>query len=65
MVWNSNGWGLNQITMDHPNSERIRYSSPHCNKVEDLNVRGPKCTSWDLNVQDLKVLAPCICLSFF
>ena len=33
------------------------------NKVQDLNVGGPECPSWDLNVwdpnvEDLKVLAP-------
>ena len=30
MVQNLNGWGLNRTTMGHPNSDRVRYSSPHC-----------------------------------
>ena len=30
MVRNLNGWVLNRTTMDHPNSERVRYSSLHC-----------------------------------
>ena len=26
----SNGWDQNRTTMDHPNTELVRYSSPHC-----------------------------------
>ena len=32
-IWNvliSNGWDLNRTLMDHPNTELVRYSSPHC-----------------------------------
>ena len=26
----SNGWDQNRTTMNHPNTELVRYSSPHC-----------------------------------
>ena len=36
-VWFLNGWDQNQTTMDHPNFERIRNSSPHCNYIPIVN----------------------------
>ena len=30
LVWFSNGWDQNRTTMNHPNTELVWYSSPHC-----------------------------------
>ena len=37
MVRISNGWGHEPNAIDHPNTEHVRYSSPHCSSF--LNPR--------------------------
>ena len=35
--------GLNRTTLDHPNTELVRYSSPHCSVYENIDLKPCVC----------------------